>query len=135
MMQRRYFLWTVTLGLLSIPRGADAQQTGKVWRIGTLSGGSASVREEAFRQGLRELGYVEGQNITMESRYADGKFERLPDLATELVRLNVHVIVAAPTDAIRAARQATKSIPIIMAFSGDPVGSGLVASVARPVRH
>jgi putative tryptophan/tyrosine transport system substrate-binding protein len=125
---------------LALPRRALAQQpggqqTGKVWRIGYLSSLSAtedSTRSEAFRQGLRDLGYVEGQNAVIETRYADGRFEKLLELAAEIVRLKVDVIVAAPTSAIRAARQATQTIPIVMAFSGDPIGEGLVAGLARP---
>jgi len=113
----------------------QAQQAEKVARIGYLSPLSASADSthiEAFRQGLRELGYVEGRNFVIEARYADGKFARLPDLAAEIVRLKVDVIVAAPTPAVRAAQQATRTIPIVMAFSGDPVGEGFVAGLARP---
>src|SRR5438876_1123237 len=116
------------------PRAAGAQPA-KVARIGYLSPLSASAdstHSEAFRQGLRDLGYVEGQNAVIEARYADGKFARLPDLAAELVRLKVDVIVAAPTPAVRAAQQATRTIPIVMAFSGDPVGEGFAAGLARP---
>src|SRR5262249_52603154 len=87
---------------------------------------------EAFGQGLVDLGYVEGRNIAIERRFAEGKWARLPDLAAELVSLKVDVIVAAPTPAIQAARQATTPVPIVMAISGDPVGTGLVASLARP---
>ena len=120
--------------LLVTPRAAGAQPA-KVARIGYLSPLSASAdstHSEAFRQGLRDLGYVEGRNAVIEARYADGKFARLPDLAAEIVRLKVDVIVAAPTPAIRAAQQATRTIPIVMAFSGDPVGEGFVAGLARP---
>ena len=87
---------------------------------------------EAFRKGMRELGYVEGSNLVIEWRYADGKFERLPDLATELVRLKVDVIVAAASGAIGAAQKATSTIPIVMTTTGDPVGSGFVKSLAQP---
>ena len=120
--------------LLVTPRAAGAQPA-KVARIGYLSPLSASADSthiEAFRQGLRDLGYVEGRNAVIEARYADGKFARLPDLAAEIVRLKVDVIVAAPTPAVRAAQQATRTIPIVMAFSGDPVGEGFVAELARP---
>jgi len=110
---------------------AEAQQPKKVSRIGFLSD-SRQPWDEAFRQGLRELGYVEGQNITIEYRYAEGKFERLPDLVGELVRLNVDVIVAGGSQAISAAKQSTTTIPIVMAVTADPVGSGFVASLARP---
>ena len=123
------------LGLLIAPLGAEAQQSAKVVRIGYLSPLSAaadSAHSQAFRQGLRDLGYLEGQNATIEARYADGRFGRLPELAAELVRLKVDVIVAAPTSAVRAAQQATHTVPIVMAFSGDPVGDGLVAGLARP---
>src|SRR2546425_2577621 len=118
-----------------MPLAAGAQPAGKVWRIGYLSPLAASadsIHRQAFSQGLRELGYVEGQNVTIESRYADGKFDRLLDLAAELVRLKVDLIVAAPTPAVRAVQQATRTIPIVMAFSGDPVGEGFVAGLAHP---
>ena len=122
----------LTVSFIVAPLAAGAQQRAKIPRIGILSSDAASTREEAFRQGLRDLGDVEGQNVAIESRYADGRFEKLPGLATELVRLNVDVIVASPTEAIRAAQGATKTIPIVMAFSGDPVGSGIVAQLAHP---
>jgi putative ABC transport system substrate-binding protein len=123
------------LCLLVAPLAAAAQQPAKVARIGYLSPLSASAdsnHSQAFRQGLHELGYVEGQNVVIEARYADGRFERLPELAAQIVRLKVDVIVAAPTSAIRAAQQATRTVPIVMAFSGDPIGEGLVAALARP---
>lgn len=128
----RWVVLTVVLSLLAAPLVPEAQQLGKVPRIGILSAGVASAHEEAFRQGLRDLGYVDGQNVAIVPRYAEGRFEKLPDLANELVRLNVDVIVASPTEAIRAAQRATKTIPIVMAFSGDPVGSGIVAHLAQP---
>ena len=124
----------LALALLVAPLAAEAQPA-KVARIGYLSPLSASAdstHSEAFRHGLRDLGYVEGQNAVIEARYADGNFERLPDLAAEIVRLKVDVIVAAPTAAVRAARQATRTIPIVMAFSGDPIGEGFAAGLARP---
>ncbi len=133
-MNRRTFLCGLTLGTLSAPLAAEAQ-AGKVARIGHLSFGSAtpgSRLDEAFRQGLRELGYVEGQNIVIEYRWAEGRAERLPDLAAELVSLKVDIIVAAGTPAPLAAKHATRTIPIVMSSAGDPVGSGLVASLARP---
>ena len=115
---------------------AQAQQPTKVPRIGFLSAPSPSTiaaRIEAFRLGLRELGYTEGQNIVIEYRYAEGKFDRLPDLAAELVRLKVEVIVAAGgPQAIRAAKNATNTTPIVMTGAGDPVGDALIASLARP---
>jgi len=135
MINRRTFLCGLTLGTLSAPLAAKAQQPGKVARIGVLSFGSAtpgSHIDEAFRQQLRELGYVEGQNIVIEYRWAEGRAERLPDLAAELVRLKVDVIVAGGTPPPLAAKHATRTIPIVMAAAGDPVGSGLVASLARP---
>ena len=131
-MNRRAVISGLSLAILAAPLAVGAQQPAKVPRIGILSADAASTREEAFRQGLRDLGYVEGQHVAIESRYADGRFEKLPGLATELVRLNVDVIVASPTEAIRAAQGATKTIPIVMAFSGDPVGSGIVAQLGHP---
>jgi putative tryptophan/tyrosine transport system substrate-binding protein len=116
---------------------AAAQPPEKVPRVGYLSLGSHSdpisqPRLEAFRQGLRELGYVEGQNIAIESRWAEGKHDRLPALAADLVRSKVDVIVALSGATTQAAQQATRTIPIIMSLVADPVGSGLVASLARP---
>jgi putative ABC transport system substrate-binding protein len=114
---------------------AEAQQPTKIPRIGylfALSTSTASARREAFRQGLRELGYVEGKNIVIEYRYADGKFDRLPALAAELVRLKIDVIITGGAPATRAAKEATSTIPIVMTFDGDPVGTGFVASLARP---
>ena len=114
---------------------AEAQQPTRVPRIGFLVGGSPSGnagRIEAFRQGLRELGYIEGKNVVIEVRYADGKEDRLPVLAAELVGLNVDVIVTSGPQATRPAKEATATIPIVMAFDSDPVGNGFVASLARP---
>ena len=114
---------------------AEAQQPTKVPRIGYLAGSalfSVSNRADAFRQGLRELGYVEGKNIVIEWRYAEGKLERVSELAAELVRLKVDIIVTAGPTPTRSAKEATKTIPIVMAQDGDPVGSGFVASLARP---
>jgi putative tryptophan/tyrosine transport system substrate-binding protein len=134
-MDRRVFLGTVVGGLLAAPLAAEAQQPVKVARIGVLAPGSPTSSpqlREAFRQQLRELGYVEGQNIVIEYRWAEGRAERLPDLAAELVSLNVDVIVAGGTPGPLAAKHATGTIPIVMTAAGDPVGSGLVASLARP---
>jgi putative ABC transport system substrate-binding protein len=103
-----------------------------VYRIGLLSPTSEGLGLEAFRQGLRALGYVEGRNVLIESRSAEGRFDRLPDLAAELVRLRVDVIVAVVTQASLAAKNATTTIPIVMLNVGDPVGAGLVTSLARP---
>ena len=134
MMNRRTFLCGLTLGTLSASLDAEAQQAGKVARIGWLAVKLAPNLHlsEAFRQGLRDLGYVEGRNVVIEYRDAEGKFERLPALAAELVALKVDVIVAPSTPAALAARQATKTIPVIFAALGDPVTSGLVTSLARP---
>jgi len=125
----------VLLVLLIMPLTADAQQPSKVARIGVLSGGTPATyaaRHEAFRQGLRELGYVEGQNIVLEYRYAEGKQERLPGLAAELVRLNVDLILTYGEPQIHAAKQATQTIPIVAGLAGDLVGSGYAASLGRP---
>src|SRR4030095_9240926 len=114
---------------------AEAQQPTKIPRIGVCGGASPSantVRHEACRQGLRELRYVEGKNIIVESRWAGGKIANLPALAAELVRLKVDVIVTGGPQVTRVAKEATSTIPIVMAFDNDPVGSGHVASLARP---
>ncbi len=110
---------------------AEAQKPAKVARIGVLSG-PTDPGVEAFRQGLRELGYVEGKSITIEHRSAEGKLDRLLDLAAELVRLKVDVIVASSNLAIIALKQATQTIPIVMSIASDPVGAGFIASLARP---
>jgi putative ABC transport system substrate-binding protein len=128
---------TIALSILFAPLATEAQPPPKVPRIGCLStrspaDASAQSYLRAFRQGLRELGYVEGQNIAIEYRWAEGQQEVLPHLAAELVRLQVDVIVTSAEPAIRAAKEATAVIPIVMAVTGDPVGSGLVASLARP---
>jgi ABC-type uncharacterized transport system substrate-binding protein len=121
--------------LTSLIHLAEAQQPTKIPRIGYLSAthrSSVSARTEALRQGLRELGYVEGKNIIIEYRFANGRLDQVPQNAAELVRLGVDVIVTAgPTDT-RAAKEATATIPIVMAFDSDPVGNGFVASLARP---
>ncbi|MFI5340198.1 MAG: ABC transporter substrate-binding protein [Candidatus Methylomirabilales bacterium] len=130
-------LLTLSLGLLLVPLATDAQEPGKVFRIGIL--GNVPLTDPdgarlwgAFIQGLREVGYVEGRNITIEHRFSEGQYERLPDLAADLVRLKVDVIVAPATQNVAVAKQATGTIPIVMTGSADPVGSGLVASLARP---
>jgi putative ABC transport system substrate-binding protein len=135
MITRRVFVGSLTGGLLAAPLAADAQQAGKVPRIGFLGTRTLSDTSpylDAFRQGLRELGWVEGQNIVIDDRFAEGRFDRLPDLAAELVRLKVAIIVAAPTPAVVAAKKATETIPIVAIAVGDPVGIGLIASLARP---
>jgi putative ABC transport system substrate-binding protein len=126
----------LTLGCLVAPHTAAAQQPGKVHRIGFLGFGSAAAGSgsvESLRQGLRELGYVEGRNLTLEYRYAEGRQERLADLAAELVRLPVDLIVTSTTLGVRAAQHATTTLPIVVAsMSGDPVEQGMVESLARP---
>jgi len=129
-MDRRTFLGTLTGGLLAAPRAVEAQQAGKVAKIGVLEFGGST--NSAFGQQLRELGYIEGQNLILEHRFAEGRAERLPDLAAELVRLKVDVIVAGGTPPPLAAKHATSTIPIVMAAAGDPVRTGLVANLARP---
>jgi putative ABC transport system substrate-binding protein len=116
---------------ISVPATARAQAAGKIPRIGVLSSWPSDPFVEAFRQGLRELGYVDGRNITLEYRWSEGRFERLPALAADLVRVKVDVIVASSQAAV-AARQATATIPIVMPIITDPVRLGLVASLAKP---
>jgi putative ABC transport system substrate-binding protein len=111
---------------------AHGQQPAKVPRIGYLAGIESPARVAAFRQGLRELGYLEGKNIVIEYRSAQGKLDRLPELATELVRLKVEVIVSGGSGSTRLAKEATNAIPIVMTGDPDPVGSGFVTSLARP---
>jgi len=137
MTDRRTFIGTLAGALLAAPLAAEAQQAGKVARIGylvwfPLESPETRMNLDAFRQGLRERGYVEGQNLVIEYRSADGKIERLPGLATELARLKVDLIAAGSTPLARALQQATTTIPIVAAVMGDPVGDGLVASLARP---
>ena len=123
----------LTLSLLAAPRAAMAQPAGKLPRIGVLAPGTPPEPwTEAFRQGLRDLGYVEGQTIALDIRWDEHHPERWPALAADLVRLRVDLIVAGTVAAIRAAQHATRTIPIVMATSADPVGDGLVASLARP---
>jgi putative tryptophan/tyrosine transport system substrate-binding protein len=133
-MDRRAFLGTLAGALLAAPVAAEAQQTRKVPRVGVLGGQSPEISPPilALRQGLSELGYVEGENIAIEWRWAQGKNERYPDLAAELVKLKVDIIVAATTPGAQAAQRATKTIPIVMGFASDPVAGGLVANLARP---
>jgi putative ABC transport system substrate-binding protein len=127
-------LLLIAFVLTSIPF-TEAQQQTKLPRIGFLAGVSRraiSARMEAFRQGLRELGYVEGKNVVIESRYAEENINRLPALAAELVRLKVDIIITGGPPAIRSAKEATSIIPIVMGFDNDPVGNGFVVSLARP---
>jgi len=130
----RIFIWLLATVFLATASAAEAQQVKKRPRIGVLSSrlGPLPTREGAFQESLRKLGYVEGQNITIEYRYAEEKLDRLPDLVAALVHSKVDVIVAVSTPAIEAAKNATKTIPIIMAGVSDPVETGFVASLARP---
>jgi putative tryptophan/tyrosine transport system substrate-binding protein len=128
---------TLALAILLVPLGAQAQQASKVYRIGLLSAGSRTPQSartlEAFQQGLRDLGWVEGQHYALEVRHAEGRLEQLPDLAAELVRLRVDVIVAGGgATVVRAVQHATTTIPIVFSGAGDPLGDGLVASLAHP---
>jgi putative ABC transport system substrate-binding protein len=134
-MDRRRFLLTSLAGVLATPLAAEAQQPSKMARVGYLEFGSAAPGTphlEAFRRGLRELGWIESQNIAIEVRYAEGKQDRLAEFAADLVRLKVDVIFASATPAALAAKQATTTIPIVIGFVADPVGSGLVPRLARP---
>ena len=134
-MKRKIGSWLLATIFLTTVSIAAAQQPTKIPRIGyltTTSLSAQSARVEAFRQGLRELGYVEGKNIVIEYRWAEGKIERLPDLATELLSLKADVIVSAGPAPTRSAKEATKTIPIVMTNDNDPVGNGFVASLARP---
>jgi putative ABC transport system substrate-binding protein len=132
---RREFIGILAGGLLTTPLAVEAQQAAKVPRVGYLMGGSLAASphlHEAFRRGLRDLGYVEDRNLVIEYRSAEGKFERFPALAAELVALKVDVIVAVNPLAGLAAKQATKTLPIVFAAVGDPVADGLVTSLAQP---
>jgi putative ABC transport system substrate-binding protein len=134
-MSKKILIWLMVAIFLTTVSPAGAQQPTKIPRIGFLAASNpsaASARNEAFRQGLRDLGYVEGKNIVIEYRYAEGKLDRLPTLAAELVRLKVDVIITSGPSVTRAAKEATVTIPIVMTNDNDPVGSGFVASLARP---
>ena len=137
MVDRRTFLSALTGGLLATPLTAEAQPAGKVYRIGYLTSGFKEVPGSnpglaPFSQSLRELGYVEGRNLTLEIRYAEGRTERFPALAAELANLKVDVLVAVSTPGALAAKQATSTIPIVMAAVGEPVEVKLVDSLAHP---
>ncbi len=137
MNNRRKFLVALGAGALTVPFGSVAQQQVKVWHVGFLStqrrpNSIESHAYGAFVQGMRELGYLEGKNLVIEWRFADNKLERLPGLAGELVQLKVDVIVTGGTPAASAAQKATATIPVVMGSAGDPVGSGLIKSLARP---
>jgi putative tryptophan/tyrosine transport system substrate-binding protein len=130
---RRTFLAGTGAVFLAAPLAVEAQQTGKVWRIGILAPGiPQDPSRSPFLQPLRDLGYVENQNLVVERRYAEGKIDRLPDLAAELVQLKVDVIFTVSTPGVQAAQKATRTIPIVFVGVSDPVGSGVVPSLARP---
>jgi putative ABC transport system substrate-binding protein len=132
-MDRRRFLLTSLAGAFAVPLAAGAQQTGKVARIGLIGETvPTSSYLAGFGQGLRELGYVEGRNIVVEYRYAHGLLNRVPALVSELIRLDVSVLVVGGTISAQAAKRVTTTVPIVFVLAGDPVGSGLVASLARP---
>jgi ABC-type uncharacterized transport system substrate-binding protein len=134
-MRGKLSVWLLTMALLTMVSTATAQQPKKIARIGYLDAtvpANASARFEAFRHGLLELGYEEGKNIVIDSRYAEGKFDRLPGLVAELVRLKVDVIVTGGPASTRPAKEGTKTIPIVMTQDSDPISNGFVASLARP---
>src|SRR4030095_8064566 len=134
-MKKRITLWLLAPFFLANVSLTDAQQTGKIFRIGFLDPSTASgsaVLVDAFRQELNKLGWIEGRNITIEYRFAEQKLERLSELAADLVRLNVDLIVVTGTPQALAAKKAPTTIPIVMANVGDPVAAGLIASLARP---
>ena len=136
-MRRRDVIVAALLVAAGMPAAVVAQTDGKIWRIGWLHPASLSIRavaaqREAFREAMRELGYVEGRNVTIEYRWAEGRVERLPELAAELIRTGVDVIVVANMIADHAVRQVTTSIPVVMVAGDDPVGQGVAASLARP---
>ena len=133
-MNGRIFVWFLATLLLTTVY-AEAQQPTKVYRIGYLSAASAEAdknRFAYFQRGMQELGYIEGKNVVIEQRYAAGQFERIPELSAELIRLKVDVLVVYGETAILAAKNATSTIPIVMTVHPDPVGDGIVASLARP---
>ncbi len=130
-MKRRQVL-LATGALLAVSQPALAQQSAKVWRVGYIVGGPRGGIFDEFLKGMRELGYDEGRNLAIESRFADGQFDRLPAQAADLVNSNVDVIVVSSTPALAAVKRATSTIPIVTQIVGDPVKSGFVASLARP---
>jgi len=130
---KKVFCLVLCAVLLALSFPVEAQQPGKVYRMGYLSAGPGiRLTEETFRQALRDLGYVEGQNIVIEWRFSKGKLDRLPELAAELVRLKVDIIVVTSVQGALAAKKATQTIPIVFAIAQDPIGSGLVTSLAQP---
>jgi len=135
MMDRRVFISGMTLSLLAAPLAAEAQPVGKVPRIGVIVTATRPETEhliKALSEGLRELGYVEGRNVMLELRFAEGRQERLPGLVAELVQLKVDVLVTGSNPVIAAVKQATATIPVVMAVSRDPVGAKFIPSLARP---
>jgi putative ABC transport system substrate-binding protein len=135
MMDRRTFIGAFAGSLVIARPVAEAQPAAKVYRVGVLLGATAETVTplvRALTEGLRDLGYVEGRNIVFERRYADGRVERLPDLAAELVQLRMDVIVTGSNIHVAAAKRATATIPIVMVAAGDPVGAGFIATLARP---
>src|SRR6266481_6005108 len=137
-MRKKILIWLLATVLLMTASYAYAQQSAKIPRIGVLSRRAnpsptaPDPNADAFRQGLRELGYIEGKNIILEYRYAEGKVDRLPVLVAELLQLKVDVLLSGTIPGIRAAKQATKTVPIVIVTTEDPVASGLVDSLARP---
>ena len=134
-MKKNFHRFIITTLLLAIVNPIHAQQTGKILRIGVLDSTAAAgsaVRLQAFWQELRTLGWIEGKNIAIEYRFGEQKRDRLPELAADLVRLKVDLIVVTSTAAALAAKRATTTIPIVMTTSSDPVGAGIVASLAQP---
>jgi putative ABC transport system substrate-binding protein len=137
-MDRRRFLLTSMAGALAGPHTTEAQQARKMWRVGlilTATPNETAHLINALNEGLREAGYVEGRDVVFERRFAEGRQERLPALAAELVRLNVDVLVTGSNPVIAAVKQATATIPVVMAVSRDPVGAKFIASLARPGRN
>jgi putative ABC transport system substrate-binding protein len=133
-MKRRAFVAALAAGLV-VPVAAGAQPAGKVYRVGVLSLAPLAARPqqwEALRQGMRDHGYLLGQNVVLEFRSADGKLDRLPGLMAEMIQAGMDVIVVSGTEATQAAQKATRTVPIVMSNTGDPVGAGVVASLARP---
>jgi putative ABC transport system substrate-binding protein len=137
MITRRVFVGTLTGGLLAAPFAAEAQQAAKTWRIGFVSPLSRAEtdRQDGFRQGMRELGYVEGRDFVIEGRFAEGQYQRIPEVAEELVRMKVDAIVVWGTPASIAVAQATSTLPIVIVSVTDPVASHLATSLARPGRN
>jgi putative ABC transport system substrate-binding protein len=136
--RRREFISLLGGAAATWPSAARAQQTGKVWRIAYLAGVSRSAASgsyAAFVEGMRELGYIEGKDFVIEWRSVEGRYERFPEMAAELLRLKVDIFVTGVTAALPALQRATTTIPIVMAYSTDPVGNGLVASLVHPGRN